>query len=159
MNKKSLIILLVAALVFGMSVMTTAIAAGNAGTASDPIVTKSYVDDLVKDLQAQIDKAGSSSSNSGSTASASGGTFVVVEVQAGQSVIGKEGTELVLRSGSATFIDNGAVGVSDLTAGADMMSPKAVTKNHLLLVPRDDGRGIKCSTHAYVMVKGGYTIE
>jgi len=157
MNKKSIAILIAAAVIFAMSVINIAMAAGGAGTSSDPIVTKSYVDDLVKDLQAQIDKAGSAS---GSTAPASGaGTFVVVEVQAGQSVIGKEGTELVLRSGSATFIDNGAVGVSDLTAGADMMSPKAVTKNHLLLVPRDDGRGIKCSTHAYVMVKGGYTIE
>ncbi len=158
MNKKSLVILLTAALIFAMSVINIAMAAGGAGTASDPVVTKSYVDDLVKELRAEMEKS-SSGSASATPASSDGATFIVVEVQAGQSVIGKEGTEMVLRSGSATIIDNGAVGVSDLTAGADLMSPKAVTKNHLLLIPRDDGRGIKCNTHAYVMVKGGYTVQ
>ena len=157
MKNRNIIILLAAAVILAMSVISIAAAAGTAGTASDPVVTKSYVDDVVKELQAEIDKLQSGSSTT--PASGDGATFVVVEVQAGQSVIGKEGTEMVLRSGSATVIDNGAVGVSDLTAGADLLSPKAVTKNHLLLIPRDDGRGIKCSTHAYVMVKGGYTIK
>lgn len=151
MNRKSLIILLAASLVLALSIISTAAAAGTAGTSADPVVTKSYVDALVKDLQSQIDKSGGASSG--------GATFVVVELQAGQSLIGKEGTEIVLRSGSATVIDNGAVGVSDLSSGTDLLNPAAVTKNHLLLVPRDDGRGIKCSTHAYVMVKGGYTIQ
>ena len=160
MNKKSLVILVAAALMLAMSLASAAFAAGGAGTASDPIVTKSYVDDEIESLKAEIEKlAATSGGSSAATSTSDGAVFVVVEVQAGQSVIGKEGTELVLRSGSATAIDNGSVGVSDLTAGADLMSPKAISKNHLLLVPRDDGRGIYCSTHAYVMVKGGYTIQ
>ncbi|MBR3296339.1 MAG: hypothetical protein IKI65_00700, partial [Firmicutes bacterium] len=81
MNKKSLVILLATALIFAMSVINIAMAAGGAGTASDPVVTKSYVDDLVKELRAEMEKS-SSGSTSTTPASSDGATFIVVEVQA-----------------------------------------------------------------------------
>ena len=56
-------------------------------------------------------------------------------------------------------VDNGANGVSDLTSGIDLMTGMQVETNHLLLVPRDDGRGILVSTEAWVMVRGDYIIE
>lgn len=143
---KYLTILIAAALIFAMSLNVGAFGANGAGTPSDPVVTKSYVDAALADLRSQISASGASS-------------FAVVVVEEGQKLIGTEGTEMVLRGGKATAIDNGIDGISDLTSGKDLKSPAAISKNHLLLVPRSDGRGIHCSTRAYVMVKGGYTIE
>ena len=112
------------------------------GSAADPVVTKSYVDDLFESLQ------GSASTG-----------FVVVEVAAGEQLLGGDGTELILRGGKATVIDNGVDGVSDLTAGKDLKGGAAVAFNHLLLVPREDGRGIACQALSWVMVKGTYTLR
>ena len=152
--KKSFVILFVSSLLLVMSLGVIVFATGSeAGTSADPVVTKSYVDALYNKLSEKLSSASSSPASSESS------SFVVVEVQAGQKVIGGEGTEMVLRGGSATAIDNGVDGISDLTTGKDLKSPTKIEKNHLLLVPRDDGRGISCSTHAYVMVKGGYTVE
>jgi hypothetical protein len=63
-----------------------------------------------------------------------------------------------LRSGEATAIDNGYNGVANLTAGMDMMTGNNIELNHLLLVPRADGRGILATTEAWVMVRGSYSI-
>ncbi len=49
--------------------------------------------------------------------------------------------------------------MADLTDGSNLNGGSSVTKNHLLLVPREDGRGIACATDCYVMVKGSYTVE
>ena len=39
------------------------------------------------------------------------------------------------------------------------MSGQTVGANHLILVPREDGRGIYAITDITVMVKGIYTIQ
>ncbi len=129
--------------VFAVTVVATA-AADTPGTEGDPIVTKSYVDNQIARI------------SSGGTASA---TYTVVEVSAGQKLLGKSGTEIILRSGEATAIDNGANGVSDITAGKDLMTGQSVGQNHLLLVPKDDGRGIQATTDLFVMVRGAYSIQ
>lgn len=108
-------------------------AAGDApGSEGDPVVSKSYVDEKT--------------------------SFSPVQLAEGQRLIGGEGAEIILRSGEASAIDNGENGVSDLTAGADLMSGAPVGLNHLLLVPRDDGRGIAALTEVWVMVRGNYEI-
>jgi len=112
-----------------------AVFAANAapGSEEDPVVSKSYVD-------ARTD-------------------FATVQLEEGQKLIGAGGTEIILRSGEATAIDNGENGVSDLTSGADIMTDGQVGLNHLLLVPRDDGRGITAMTESWVLVRGGYTVQ
>ena len=51
-------------------------------------------------------------------------------------------------------------GISDITAGADLPAGTNVSTNHLLLVPRDDGRGLTITSDiAYLMIKGAYSIE
>ncbi len=129
--------------VFAVTVAAAA-AADTPGSENDPVVTKSYVD-------SQIAKY-----------SGNGGTsneYTVVEVEAGQLVLGGEGTEIILRSGEASAIDNGANGVSDLTAGQDLITGQNVSLNHLLLVPRDDGRGIYALTDIFVMIRGPYSLQ
>lgn len=139
---------IVAGLVIVISVFAVTVAAAAAadtpGSEGDPVVTKSYVDSQI----AQVKGSGAASN-----------TYVVVQVSAGQKLLGKGGTELILRSGEATAIDNGANGVSDMTAGKDLMTGQSVGQNHLLLVPKDDGRGIQAITDLFIMVRGSYTIQ
>ena len=145
MSKKWIRIL--GCMVVVMSLTVVAYAAGTAGSEDDPVVTKSYVDAKIAEI-----------SNSGA-GSESAEVFMAVCIPKGSSVIGGEGTEMILRSGTAKAIDNGVDGVSDLTGASDLKSGQAVKKNHLLMVPRADGRGIYAVTELWVMIKGEYILE
>ncbi|MDR0424566.1 MAG: hypothetical protein LBH39_03800 [Clostridiales Family XIII bacterium] len=112
-------------------------AAADPGSEGDPLVTKSYVDQLLSKM---------------------GAVFVPLEVKEGQKLVGSEGTELILRSGEATAVGAEENGVSDLTAGKDLMTGDIVEANHLLIVPRGDGRGITAETDVWLMIKGGYSL-
>ena len=120
MKKKTLALILALAALLSLSAFAVF---ADPGTSDDPLVSKSYVDAQIASVKAQ-----------------SSGTYSVVHIDAGQSVIGKEGTEIIVRAGVVTAIDNGANGVSDLTTGKDLMSGTEIGLNHLVLVPRDDGR-------------------
>lgn len=130
MRKSIIIIIAVVAVLFAGA---AAWAAGGPGSEDDPVVSKSYVDAKT--------------------------SFSPIELKEGQKLIGGEGAEIILRSGEATAIGNGENGVSDLTAGADLMTGDQVGLNHMLLAPRDDGRGITALTEAWVMVRGDYTVQ
>ena len=163
-NRKTWVILLAAALL-AISCFA-AVFADDAvpGTAADPVVSKSYMDaqiDIlttqISALQARVDKLeeGGGSTTPGTPAQpAEAPKFEVVKVDAGKSVIGAASTEIILRSGTAAAIAGASGGVSDLTEGVDLSTGTAVTKNHLLVVPVDDGRGIQCTSTCYVMIKG-----
>jgi hypothetical protein len=171
-NRKTWVILLAAALL-AISCFA-AVFADDAvpGTAADPVVSKSYMDaqiDIlttqISALQARVDKL---EEGGGSTTPSAPGTpaqpaeapkFEVVKVDAGKSVIGAASTEIILRSGTAAAIAGASGGVSDLTEGVDLSTGTAVTKNHLLVIPVDDGRGIQCTSTCYVMIKGDYTLK
>ena len=134
MRKRTFIMAIIAALVLGMLCGYAVFGASDGpGTDSDPLVSKSYVDTKL--------------------------TYTPIQLTAGQKLIGKEGTEIILSSGEATAIDNGANGISDITAGTDLMTGMQVALNHLLLVPRDDGRGITAVTDIWVMIRGDYEIN
>jgi len=125
------------------------------GSANDPVVTKSYVDQRL----AALGQGGPVSSGSGGSVNAGGG-FVVVTLQSGQSVVGGAGSEIILRSGSATAISSASGAVSDVTTGADLAQGSTVSKNHLLIVSRDDGRGIQATSNSvYVLVSGSHQIK
>lgn len=129
--KKIIGIVVASVLILGLGLAFGAVS--NPGSETDPVVTKSYVDTKV--------------------------SYQPLRLEAGQKLIGDEGTEMILRSGEATAVDNGANGVSDITAGKDLMTGNIVTANHLLLIPRKDGRGIVVSTEAWIMIRGNYTIQ
>jgi hypothetical protein len=134
---KKLVIAVGALLAIGLLSVAVYAAASDPGSESDPLVTKSYVDQLL---------------------SKTGVVFVPLEVKEGQRLVGGEGAELILRSGEATAVGAEENGVSDLTAGKDLMTGDAVEANHLLIVPRGDGRGITAETDVWLMIKGGYSL-
>lgn len=124
------------------------------GSEADPLVTKSYVDkaiasikEYLKSIDLNIDKGTSSE-------------LEIVNLVTGQQLIGAEGTEIILRSGHATIIGGKGGGISDVTNGTDLAHGLSVPKNHLLIVPRDDYRGILAQTdNVIVMVRGAYSVS
>lgn len=119
------------------------------GSLEDPLVTKSYVDKVLAELGV----------GGGGTVE-DGKTLTVVELEAGQSLIAFEGTEFILRgNGQAIAFSRTTDGIPDLTAGEDIEAGELLPKNHLLLFPRNDGRGIRHAGEggtAYIMVRGAY---
>ncbi len=154
-TRKSIVILLAAAVILAAACFAAVYGAGaTPGSAGDPVVTKSYVDKMVESLREEIQAGAEVPAVSGETG------FIVVTVDAGKSLFGREGTMLILRGGAATIIDNVTKdGVSDLTSGTNLSGGTSITKNHLLLIPRDDGRGMRCERLCYVMVSGDYYIQ
>lgn len=102
------------------------------GSDADPVVTKSYVDQFVG--------------------------LTVVQIKAGQTLTAEAGAEIILRSGQATVVEM-TNGLADVTEGKDLINGAAVPLNHLLIVPRSDGRGIKASTDGFVMVRGVFAVK
>ncbi|HHW30937.1 MAG TPA: hypothetical protein GXX20_04575 [Clostridiaceae bacterium] len=141
----------------------------------DPLVLKSYLDqenaklneeikrlnDIINELNVKADnlvkKNESLSAKLEELSSAR--QFEAIEVKAGSKVMLGASTEIVLRSGKATAIAGTYGGLADLAAGVDLQTGDNVTPNHLLLIARDDGRGIVAETDIWVLIKGKYTIE
>lgn len=138
--KKLLAVVTVLVVLAGFSIVAGA-ATTTPGSENDPVVTKSYVDAQIK-------------ANAGAAKS-----YEAVFVNAGKKVLGGDGSEIILRSGEAKSLASGINGIADLTGGKDLMGDQAIIQNHLLLVPRNDGRGIIATTDIWIMVKGGYTIQ
>lgn len=117
------------------------------------------INSQLQELRTKVDNLGSNQNNSNTTESGTAGTFKVVFIEEGKSVYLGESAEVIWRSGKATVIANQEGGLSDLTIGKDLQTGEEVPLNHLILIPRNDGRGMRSTTSSYVMIKGGYTIK
>ena len=91
----------------------------------------------------------------------SDGSYTVVYLTKGQRLLAEDSLELVVRSGTVNAVSPFAnQGLSDMTAGAELLNGNRVPVNHQVMVPRGDGRGIiVASSESYVMVRGPYTVE
>lgn len=137
------------------------------GSELDPLVTLSYVEKKIEQIKYYVDEKIKNANGGSQTI----GSWEVVEVPAGKSLICGDGTEIILRSGEARsiskittvvkdgkeeIIDNG---LTDVTAGKDLGMDEKIIANHLLIVPRDDGRGAKALRNSFFLVKGKYEIR
>ena len=144
-----------------IAVTAIAVAAGGMlvlaepGDTDDPVVTKSYiVDVVVPQLKAYVEQR-----LSGGSSDSYSDTFSVVNVNSGQKVIFDAGAEFILRKGHGTIIGNEQGGIADTTYGYDLPDGSDMPSNHMLIVPRDDGRGFVASGDVIIMVKGGYSFR
>ncbi|ETT41612.1 hypothetical protein MKZ07_20605 [Paenibacillus sp. FSL P4-0338] len=157
------------------------------GTAEDPVVTKSYVDQQIqKVLGGNISpptQAPSATATNAPAATAApsattaptkapapgtgdtsitGNAVEIVDVKPGQTLIAGAGAEFIVRAGKAVIYSQDANGVADLTDGVDLANGVAAPTNHLLSFPRD-GRGIAVqdgqTMKIVVMVRGAYTLK
>ncbi|MCD5407107.1 MAG: hypothetical protein LRZ99_05400 [Desulfotomaculum sp.] len=119
---------------------------GDPGGATDPLVTRSFVERHVDERLAGIGVGG-------------GNQWQVEKIETGGIFEGIGGTEVVLRSGQATCIDPTGNGILNVTSGGNVFNGQQVPQNNMLIIPRDDGRGFKADTPVYIMYRGGGTIK
>ncbi len=178
------------AILFLLVAVVFAQAAGEPGSSSDPLVTKSYVDQQIAQLSAKIN----SSSKGGSSGSISSAEieqlktdvgdltkfiidalsdiqdldkrvtviengFTVISMKKGQTLELGGGSEVILRSGSATAISGESGTLVDVSVGKDLLNGTAVSVQHLVISPKGDGRGLKITSDAWLIVRGGYTVK
>ncbi len=142
------------------------------GTADDPVVTKSYVDQqILKAIQGGTIATQTPTATPKPTATTapvttpsqnSSDESKIVDVKPGQTLIAAAGAEFIVRAGKAVIYSQDSNGVADLTDGKDLTNGQAAPSNHLLSFPRD-GRGIAVQSDQtlalVVMVRGGYTLK
>ena len=88
-----------------------------------------------------------------------GEKFKVLELKKGETILAEESTEIIVRSGVVNAVGSENGGLSDITQGVDLKSGQQIKVNHLIIVPRSDGRGIEVkSNDTFIMIKGGYKI-
>jgi len=141
------------------------------GSEADPLVSRSYLEERLRNL-------------SPSTSGPAGGiipdellqflidditaavlaeqapTYRPINVLQGQTLIGGEGTEIILRGGSAVAFSEVVDGLVNATAGTELFNGAAIPLNNILLVSRDDGRGVTITSEsAWLIVRGNYTIR
>ena len=143
---------IIAALAVLLLAGVTAYAATNYGSKDDPLITKSYLDEVVKpelesELQSKLDAAASNMLRSAP------GEFAKVELQAGQTLRCAAGCQVLPVSGSVSA----AGAFSDTTAGAALAAGAALPPNHLCLATEDGG--VSAAAAATVLVSGTYRIE
>ncbi len=143
-------------------IIATGVAFANsqAGSSEDPLVAKSYVDDKINQVLEVINSTvGSENTSTNTNVQTSGNSFKPVLVEVGQTIYGKEGTEIILRSGKGNAVVPGAEGIANITNGLEVKDKNTINKNQLLIIPREDGRGIKVTEKAWFLVKGDYEIK
>lgn len=158
-TSKKIIVSCLCAAAFCMPAM-----AANPGSADDPVVTLSYVNDvLIPQLKSYVDaKVQSVSAGSGDvqvSATASGASYNIVNVSKGQTVIGGKSCQMIMRMGEGTIVATDKGGIADVTLGKDLTNGTEAPSNHLLIVPLDDGRGIEMETDGILMISGSYSVK
>lgn len=165
--------------------VVSVMAAGTAGSETDPLVTLSYLNEtfmtqlmgkvdekltvrdkeltdrltaqVQQDAQALTDKygAGVTTNTGGDFAD----TFTVVTLSSGQTLYGEIGCELMLRVGTAVCVTPSSPGLIDETTGTTIGNNAGLTQNHLCLMTVD-GRGVRATAASVkLLVRGGYTIR
>lgn len=144
-------------------------ATANAGSANDPLVTLSYlnntfskkvqtmVDETVEARKAEMEQALAKVLGQGG--SASGNVFTVVTLSQGQSLVGDVGCEVMLRIGTATCGTTDSVGLIDTTTGTNLGNGGALVTNHLYMVTISTRTVTATSGTVKVLARGPYTIR
>lgn len=186
MKKKAWPVRLISGGLVTLTLLGVAVAAGQQGSQSDPLVTLSYLNQQVTPaILAQVDSQltarqselegklaavkdsyvkeveaklnGSGGTSSGGQTASGSASYQVVTLSAGQTLTGGAACEFLLRTGTATCVSDSSPGLVDMTDGTTLASGGALKANHLYL-GTIEGRGVKASTAVTIMVRGSYTI-
>ena len=139
------------------------LAAGGAGSQSDPLVTLSYLTDT---FTGQImDKVDASIAQrnarllqelGGSAGSGAASAYTAVTLTAGQTLYGEAGCEVLLRSGAASCGAASSPGLVDATSGGSIDGGAALQANHLYFMT--DSRSISAAGDVTLLVRGTFVI-
>lgn len=142
------------------------------GSESDPLVTFSYVekklDEMKRDIKEYVADYVNEELADDETENEKQGAWEIVNVVGGETLIGEGGTEIILRTGKCSAITNiskspnGNIidnGLADITDGKDLKMGANIPSDHMLLIPRGDGRGVNCISDSIFMVNGDYRVS
>ena len=123
----------------------TAYAATNYGSKDDPLITKSYLDEVVipqmaEEFQKKLDAAAAEIVRSAP------GEFTKVDLKSGQTLYCSTGSELLPVFGTLSAVGT----MADTTAGGAVSTGSALVEN---------GGGASASSTAAVLICGSYRIE
>ncbi len=175
-KKRFVAALLVAFFAGGMLTNSLSAATVQPGSTADPLVSKSYVDDRINQVLNAVSGTNANSSTSNINKDAvveevlsrlqtlkmggDGASYVAINAAKGKKILGHEGTEIILRSGTAVGVCPGENGIVNATTGQEITQGTKIDKNNILIIPRYDGRGIQVtSEEVWLLVKGGYDIK
>ncbi len=159
---------------FWLGQMVGAGASAVPGSQDDPLVTASWVEARLRelardpggapvdlgDVEGRLDRLERTMAGLGELAKpAPPPRFEVVQVSSGSTVYTGQSTEVVVRAGSVRVVEGPGGGFSDLTGGESLLSGAGVKLNHLLLSPRQDGRGLAARSDALLLIRGSYEIK
>jgi hypothetical protein len=151
--------LLSGALIFALPIYSISQAdAPTPGSATDPVITKSYFDQnsLTQDQVKQLIASALANQPSGGSSA-----ITVVQLKIGQTLYAGAGAEFIVRTGKTIAVSKDEDGIPDVTAGKDIRAGSAIENNHHLIFPRDT-RGIKPAINntadIFVMVRGSYSL-
>ena len=149
MKQRKRTFIALAALVLVLAAAVTAYAVSNYGTQADPLITKSYLDEVLQpELLEEFDDMLSD-----------GTDFRVVTLQNGQILSAEVGCEVMLRIGSASASGPDFPVLVDTTSGTTLENGAAMVKNHLYMITIVNN-GLKATADGTkVLVSGSYTIK
>lgn len=159
-----------------VSMALTAIAVNaSPGDSNDPLVSKSYVDSRINEI---LTLSGNGTKGNVSTdyideiteevlgrleyvlntSNDWKSTYTPVYAKFGQTIVGDEGSEIILRSGTGKGYCIDINGMVNMTTGAEIFDGDSVDINNLIIVPRG-GRGVTVtSAEAWFIIRGGHSI-
>lgn len=162
--KKSLLSFL--AVVFLLTLFVSA--DSNYSTADDPLVSLSYVNNVLKPqiISEVLNEVKSQYPSIGVPNSGAQSTYTLVELKKGGRIEATGCCEIIMTYGSSsafvTSSDNmyAGVGLDDLTVGKRLLDGDLVMSDHYIVIPKGDGRGVSVtSDSAYFLVRGEYNIK
>lgn len=128
--------------IFKAGMIVGAAESSEPGSVNDPLITKSYLDSYMSSL-------GISNGNAVSDG------YTKVVLSKGSTLIGHEGTEILLYSGSANSYVKGA-DIVNVTMGEAYSDGITLGKYCVYMCP-DSEAGIRATSDVVVYVKGSYT--
>ena len=171
MKKTTKITAVILAVVIGLAVVVLAAY----DSSEDPLVSLSYLSEIFKReilgiVDTKIDALRTELSDAQPSQPAeteqqpavpsTAAGYEVVELTEGDEIYAISPCDIMLRAGTAVCIAPDAnQGISDYTDGVELYNGYAFTKNHMCLIPRGDGRGLRAtSISVFIEIRGEYTI-
>ena len=134
-----------------------AYAATNYGTESDPLITLSYLNSVLKpELEQKYNQQTEEkiAALEDKVEDAVGGAYVPVTVKANGTLTCKAGCEFLVRSGEA-YVTGGMLNV---TEGKELAANDWLMKHHLYMAVADNA-AVRANSDIYLMIRGEYTIS
>ena len=175
MKKKRTVIIL--SILTGILVSVFALFSVSAYSENDPLVTLSYIKEILfpsfkEEIISEISDmtTGTSSDNTAEEDSAvstdipgaADATYTLLELDLGQTILADSICEFIVRPGSKVNAVSPfpSQGIADITNGVEVLDGEQISINAYCLIPRgSDGRGMTVlSEKAYIMIRGDYTI-